>query len=1411
MLGLSTTGGAPFRVQLEDHEEMSWYMRSPRLAIGLAVALLATLVYGAPQLRSVLVIDQPARYELAGHFEFLEDPGAGLGFEDVSSPAADARFAPVGRNGDTNFGYSTSAYWLRATLSVAPTAAREWLLEIAFPSLDDVQVFAADAQGTYRRQAAGDMHPFAARPYPHRNFVFPLSLAPGTSQILYVRVVSGGSLTVPATLWAPAVFQSNDQRSYAALSLYFGMLGALGLYNLMLYVSLRDSVFLAYVAFVASMAVGQAAFTGLGTQFLWPNSPQWANLALPIGMAVTGLFGALFTRGFLGTARSAPRLDRLLLGFALLFGAAALASVVISYRWSAVLTSVTGLGFAVVATACGAYFFMRGEGGARYFLLAWTVLLAGVAMLALRNFSWLPTTWYTVHAMQIGSGLEMLLLSFALADRVNVARREKDQAQLALIEAKQETVAALKRSEQALEARIAQRTAELVKAGARYRSVVDNVKEAIFQTDPEGRWTFLNRAWTEITGFPVEQSLGRNFIEFVHSEDRQRNLELFEPLVARRKEYCRHEIRYLHRDGGHRWIEVFARLTLDDAESIAGISGTLTDITDRRRLEETLRRRESYQRAVLDNFPFLVWLKDAESRFLAVNAPFAAACGKSSPEALVALTDLDIWPPDLAERYRADDKAVLESGRPRVVEELIEQAGERRWIETYKAPVEVEGRVIGTVGFARDITEKKRVEAELEDHRQRLEVLVERRTAELAASEAEIRLILASTADGLFGMDEGGRTTFMNPAACRMLGYSPEKVLGRPIHALIHHSRPDGTPYPADECPVQAALSIGAECRAERDTYWHADGHAIPVMYASRPIQRDGRPAGAVVSFLDISTIVEAEKAREQALLEAEQLARVRHEFLANMSHEIRTPLNGVLGMAQVGLRASAGREKARAAFERILESGRLLLAIIDDILDFSKIEAGKLELHAEPYELRALLEGAADLLAERARDKSIVLRVEIDSALPRHCVGDALRLEQVLVNLLSNAVKFTHAGEVVLTAARADEALVFQVSDTGIGMSDDQMARIFNPFEQADGSMTRRYGGTGLGLTISRRLVELMRGQIRVESRPGLGSRFEVRLPFVAPERPPAAPIAGTMVQGAARLAGLALLVVEDTDINRLVLEELLTGEGARVSMAEDGAQAVAMLRADAGASCDLVLMDIQMPVMDGYEATRRIRAFAPDLPVIGQSAHAMTEARDACLAAGMIDHVAKPVNIDQLVPVILRHARPRAGSAWTIATPSSEARLRIQEEALSARPPALRSRSEILYLDDDEILVLLLERTLWERGRRLRGYTDSEAALAALQADADAFTLAVADMRTRHGTGLDFVRALRAMRGDLPVALVADVVDDRLKQAAEAEGIRHVMEKPATAIELARLIDGLYGEAEMLNALGGMSPSRK
>jgi CheY-like chemotaxis protein len=302
------------------------------------------------------------------------------------------------------------------------------------------------------------------------------------------------------------------------------------------------------------------------------------------------------------------------------------------------------------------------------------------------------------------------------------------------------------------------------------------------------------------------------------------------------------------------------------------------------------------------------------------------------------------------------------------------------------------------------------------------------------------------------------------------------------------------------------------------------------------------------------------------------------------------------------------------------------------------------LKIEATEVDLSSILDETLELMHGRAYTKGIVLELEESPDLPRTCKSDPLRLRQILLNLLSNAVKFTETGKVVL-AAGLDESkqhLVFRVTDTGIGITDSQIDVIFNPFEQGDNSTTRKFGGTGLGLAITERIVKLMGGSIQVDSRPGQGSIFEVRLPYCASTLLPLNPFPEPLTIAVDRprpLAGLNILVAEDILINQEILQENLGEDGASVVVVGDGQQAVDCVRQNPPGTFDIVLMDIQMPVLSGHDAARQILVIAPELPIIGQTAHALPEDREACLADGMVDHIAKPIDPARLVELILKY----------------------------------------------------------------------------------------------------------------------------------------------------------------------------
>ena len=869
------------------------------------------------------------------------------------------------------------------------------------------------------------------------------------------------------------------------------------------------------------------------------------------------------------------------------------------------------------------------------------------------------------------------------------------------------------------------------------------------------------------------------------------------------------------------------------------LSGYLARVAD----EQALRASEDLTRGVMDSISSSIAVLDQAGVILRVNKAWQGAVEDGPGVALLnarvggnylaGVGQAAVAGDDVASQVRLGMLSVRDGGSPGFgLEYAVPGAEPPRWFDMQVTPLGA--RVRGLVVTQTNITTRKLAEIELERYKAQLEDRVVARTAELGAAEAQVRLILESTADGLFGMDTAGCFTFVNPVACAMLGYRSEALIGKHVHTTIHHHYEDGQCYPEKDCPMLETLRVGTVVREREEVFWCADGRALPVKYATHPMIRQGEIVGMVVGFSDATRARETEAARAQALAEAERLARVRSEFLANMSHEIRTPLNAVLGLAQVGLRESEKR-KSQETFTRILDSGQLLLGIINDILDFSKIEAGRLSLEQRLFSPAGVIDQAVNLVASRAFAQGLEFRLEEPADLPEQCAGDDLRIVQVLVNLLSNAIKFTRRGQVTLSAWRDGEALCFRVADTGIGMSPDQIGRLFKPFEQADGSTTRLFGGTGLGLAISKRLVGLMGGRLTVESAPEQGSRFELRLPSevmapaqqapqvgrvallgfgaeaaarvraelapwhldggAAPETADlllydaeagadpgalrsavtAALAAGRRVcrlvtpgRGAApeppaesvltlerplrprllwaalrlpaqapaepgdqdrrrRLDGVRVLAAEDNEVNRMVLGEMLHSAGATLDCFENGAEAVAHFARCAPGSYDIMLTDVQMPVMDGYETTRRIHALNPGLPVVGITAHALPEEKARCLAAGMAEHVAKPLELEILVAAILRHVPRRSEPAH-----AGNAQARVGEPA---SPPAAPASAPARPTPTDQAVdaVDAVERT-----------RDAAEVGAGDEADPEAVAIGWAKLEARFGGKKDFVDKL-------------------------------------------------------------------
>ena len=506
--------------------------------------------------------------------------------------------------------------------------------------------------------------------------------------------------------------------------------------------------------------------------------------------------------------------------------------------------------------------------------------------------------------------------------------------------------------------------------------------------------------------------------------------------------------------------------------------------------------------------------------------------------------------------------------------------------------------------------------------------------------QRQLETIYATMGEGLYVTDPDGKIIHANQKACQLLGFSQTELIGQQAHRLFHIANLNQPEEPTSN-PLYHAIQQGQAYEGV-ETLRHKMGALLSVKLVSQPLIEKGEILGAVTSFMDISREQQIADDLAEAKQKAERANQGKSEFLANMSHEIRTPLNAVIGLSEL-INETPLNPQQQDYINKIKQSSKLLLSIINDILDFSKIEAGKLQLAPHNFYLADMVQQINTLFQQPAHKKGLGFIVDIDPDCPPVFYGDDLRLTQVLTNLVSNAIKFTPQGEVRLSVKLLQQqthtsTLKFSVCDTGIGLTPEQINRLFRPFMQADNSTTREYGGTGLGLVISQRLIQSMDSELIVHSQPAQGSCFEFIIELAQPKsgEQPAHHFAIQADQAWSNLRFSGqILLVEDNNINQLVASQLLKHAGFSVTLADNGQQALDLLAKD---KFDAIFMDIQMPVMGGYEASEKIRQFDSDTPIIALTAAALVEDRERALNAGMNDHLSKPIEIHKLYRTLAR-----------------------------------------------------------------------------------------------------------------------------------------------------------------------------
>jgi PAS domain S-box-containing protein len=754
---------------------------------------------------------------------------------------------------------------------------------------------------------------------------------------------------------------------------------------------------------------------------------------------------------------------------------------------------------------------------------------------------------------------------------------------------------------------------------ARFRTIFEHAASGIALADSQGRFVECNAAFSAIVGYTEAELREIPFASLIHPEDRPDNLAQAQQLLRAERPFFTIENRYVRKDGEPVWVQKFVSLLPNELGEQAHLVAIVTDITERRenvaRLDYQKRLLEALTESVLDGIMIVSpdgRVIQANKRFQEIwNFPPEVIAAGSDEAALTWAAGQTADPAGFLARVAA---VYAEPDKP-VREELLMKDG--RVYDRFGSPIRSGDVRLGWVWTFRDISERKRAESALRE------------------KEAFVRLLLDSAADAFYGVDCEGVTTFCNAAFLRMLGFTrEEEVIGRKLHNVIHHSYPDGQPYPVEKCPLYLSAQTGERLHAADEVFFRVDGSSFPVEYWSHPIYRDGELTGAVTTFIDITERRQSELALQKAKREAEEANEAKDRFLAMLSHELRTPLTPVL-MTLDALRDDPSlTDELRDDLELIHRNVEIETLLINDLLDITRITHGKMELRHDAVDVHKAIEQALGISAAELQRKEFVVVKEF-AAPEHHCWADAARLQQVFWNIIINAVKFSANGGTLRISTRNDSEhrIRIDLTDTGIGIAPELQPRIFEAFEQGDRS--GQHGGLGLGLAVAKRIVDMHGGEISVHSAGhDRGTTFSITLQAMQT----------SLLDGAAKpierprvaATSLAILLAEDHADTARLLQRLLQRAGHQVAHANSVAAALTLA---AGARFDLLITDIGLPDGSGLALLAELRKHG-DMPAIAISGFGMKADLDASRAAGFAEHFTKPLEWHRLQETIARLA---------------------------------------------------------------------------------------------------------------------------------------------------------------------------